>query len=158
MFSATVARANRPPGARQPMNEQTWHQGPISGCTARPYSGSGCGLARRSRSGVAGIVTGGREGFTAGGRHGGITTDGSTTTSPSADRPKLTRPAPGIDPDEFYRQVAAAYREYALQSRSPAKQIAAEDGPDVPVTTAHRWVREARRRGFLPPIRKGAVG
>jgi hypothetical protein len=76
----------------------------------------------------------------------------------SADRPRLTRPTPDIEPDEFYKQVAAAYREYALQSRSPAKQIAAEAGSDVPVTTAHRWIREARRRGFLPPIRKGAVG
>jgi hypothetical protein len=74
------------------------------------------------------------------------------------DRARLTRPARGMNPDDFYKQVAAAYREYALQSRSPAMQIAAEAGADVPVTTAHRWIREARRRGFLPPIRKGAVG
>jgi len=28
----------------------------------------------------------------------------------------------------------------------------------VPVTTAHRWVKEARRRGFLPPGQKGRRG
>jgi len=28
----------------------------------------------------------------------------------------------------------------------------------VPVSTVHRWVKEARRRGFLPPGRPGRSG
>jgi hypothetical protein len=72
-----------------------------------------------------------------------------------ASRPRLTRPE-GADPDEFYPRVAAAYSQYAPETRAPAKEIAAEAG--VPVTTAHRWIREARRRGFLPPAMKGKAG
>lgn len=70
-------------------------------------------------------------------------------------RPPLTRPD-SITPEQFYPRVAAAYSEYAPQTRAPAKEIAAE--AKVPITTAHRWIREARRRGFLPPARKGKVG
>jgi hypothetical protein len=72
-----------------------------------------------------------------------------------SDRPRLTRPD-GAAPEEFYPRVAAAYAEYAPQTRAPAKEIATE--ADVPVTTAHRWIREARRRGFLSPARKGKAG
>lgn len=67
----------------------------------------------------------------------------------------LRRPD-GSDPETFYRAVAAAYGDYAYESRAPARALAAE--ADVPVTTVHRWVREARRRGFLPPGRKGRAG
>lgn len=70
------------------------------------------------------------------------------------ERPRLTRP--GGDPEEFYPLVARAYFEYAPKTRAPAKEIATEAG--VPVTTVHRWIREARRRGFLPPARKGKAG
>src|SRR5262249_2826873 len=68
-------------------------------------------------------------------------------------REKLARPD-GRNPEGFYAQVAQAYWEYATRTRSPAVEIARE--AEVPVTTAHRWVREARRRGFLPPGRRGA--
>ena len=71
-----------------------------------------------------------------------------------ARRP-LGRPD-GTDPDEFYRLVSRAYGEYATETNAPAKAIAEEAG--VPVTTVHRWIREARRRGFLPPARKGRAG
>jgi hypothetical protein len=70
-------------------------------------------------------------------------------------RDRLTRPD-GTDPERFYRLVAEAYREYAEETRAVAHRIAEE--ADVPVTTAHRWIREARARGFLPPGRKGRVG
>lgn len=70
-------------------------------------------------------------------------------------RPRLTRPD-GAAPEEFYPRVARAYFEYAPRTRAPAKEIA--DEASVPVTTAHRWIREARRRGFLPPARKGKAG
>lgn len=80
---------------------------------------------------------------------------GRTKRTERLPRPRLTRPA-GADPEEFYPLVARAYLEYATQTRAPAKEIAAEAG--VPITTVHRWIREARRRGFLPPARKGKAG
>ncbi|MEV6928751.1 hypothetical protein AB0M46_30260 [Dactylosporangium sp. NPDC051485] len=59
-------------------------------------------------------------------------------------------------PDVFYRQVADVYLTYAQASHRPACDLADEHG--VPVSTAHRWVKEARRRGFLPPGRPGKSG
>ena len=79
----------------------------------------------------------------------------SGTRKERRDRPRLTRPG-GATPDEFYPLVARAYFEYSPRTRAPAREIANEAG--VPVTTAHRWIREARRRGFLPPARKGKAG
>lgn len=70
-------------------------------------------------------------------------------------RPRLRRPD-GTDPDGFSALVGAAYREYAPQSRSPAIKIAEEAG--VPVGTVRSWIREARRRGKLPPGQKGKAG
>lgn len=72
----------------------------------------------------------------------------SRRKTPRANRPDGT--------DGFYRLVATTYNEYAEETRAPGREIA--DEFDVPITTAHRWVREARRRGFLPPGRKGAAG
>ncbi|WP_089310347.1 hypothetical protein [Actinomadura mexicana] len=66
------------------------------------------------------------------------------------ERPRLQRPD-GSDPDAFYALVAEAYRE-ALDESAPAQVLAEEAG--VPVPTVHRWVREARRRGVLPPAKK----
>jgi hypothetical protein len=59
-------------------------------------------------------------------------------------------------PDVFYREVADVYLTYAQASPRPACDLADEHG--VPVSTAHRWVKEARRRGFLPPGRPGKSG
>lgn len=67
----------------------------------------------------------------------------------------LSRPD-GRDPDEFYSEVATAYRQYAEASKSPAAAMAQE--AEVPVKTVHRWISEARRRGHLPPGRRGRVG
>jgi len=73
---------------------------------------------------------------------------------PSAREP-LTRPD-GSDPDGFYRRVAEAYNDVILGTSAPAPVLAAEAG--VPTATVHRWIFEARRRGFLPPARKGRAG
>ena len=70
-------------------------------------------------------------------------------------RAKLTRPD-GSDPDGFAERVAAAYREYVMETRSPALKIAKEAG--VPVGTARGWIKEARRRGKLPQGHKGRAG
>jgi hypothetical protein len=56
----------------------------------------------------------------------------------------------------FYRDVARAYLDLAQSSTRPATELATTHA--VPVTTAHRWIKEARRRGFLPPGRPGKAG
>jgi hypothetical protein len=56
----------------------------------------------------------------------------------------------------FYKRVADVYRELVGWTNRPAVELAEANG--VPVTTAHRWVKEARRRGFLPPGQKGRRG
>lgn len=58
--------------------------------------------------------------------------------------------------DDFYRRVAALYRDLSALTRAPAVAIA--EGADVPVTTARRWIKEARARGFLPAGRAGKAG
>lgn len=70
-------------------------------------------------------------------------------------RPRLTRPD-GKDPESFYGVVAQAYRDALATTSAPAVALANEAG--VPVATARGWIREARRRGFLPPARKGRAG
>jgi hypothetical protein len=74
-----------------------------------------------------------------------------------ARRPRqpLNRPD-GSDPDAFYEQVAEAYRDVIQTTPKVAKVLADEAG--VPVGTVHRWVMEARRRGFLPAARQGRAG
>ena len=59
-------------------------------------------------------------------------------------------------PDAFYRRVAHAYLGLAVRTNRPAATIAAVNG--VPVSSVHGWVKEARRRGFLPPGQKGRRG
>ena len=59
-------------------------------------------------------------------------------------------------PDVFYQQVADVYLDLAQASHRPASDLAERHG--VPVSTAHRWVKEARRRGFLPPGHPGKAG
>jgi len=70
-------------------------------------------------------------------------------------RAPLVRPD-GSNPDRFYRQVAEAYRDVAPTTSKVAKVLAKE--AQVPVGTVHRWVLEARRRGFLAPARQGRAG
>jgi hypothetical protein len=65
-------------------------------------------------------------------------------------------PPPRAKPDVFYKRVADVYRELVGWTNRPAVELAEANG--VPVTTAHRWVKEARRRGFLPPGQKGRRG
>jgi hypothetical protein len=58
--------------------------------------------------------------------------------------------------DDFYRDVAKKYSAAARAYRRPAVQIAEANG--VPTATVHRWVKEARRRGFLGVARPGKAG
>ena len=59
-------------------------------------------------------------------------------------------------PDAFYVAVAAVYRQLAATSPRPVADLARDNA--VPVTTAQRWVKEARRRGMLGPGRPGKAG
>lgn len=72
-----------------------------------------------------------------------------------AEREPLARPD-GSDPAEFSRRVARAYSDAVVKTSKPAKFLA--DEANVPVGTVHRWIREARQRGFLPPARRGKAG
>lgn len=65
-------------------------------------------------------------------------------------------PTSGRYGPDFYRGIAAAYVAVVSNgSRRPAAAIAFAH--QVPLTTAHRWVREARWRGFLPRASPGRV-
>lgn len=66
---------------------------------------------------------------------------------------KLAVPERRPYPDDFYRAVADRYWRLVIAEENPAPRIAAANG--VPVTTVHRWVRETRKRGFLPPAQPG---
>ena len=59
-------------------------------------------------------------------------------------------------PDEFYEVIARAYRVLAADSSRPIVELA--EANEVPLTTAQRWVKEARRRELLPPGRRGKSG
>jgi hypothetical protein len=83
---------------------------------------------------------------------------GRTTVdgTPLAERFNLVKPSDGRLSDEFLRNVAGVYLATVEAKRAPAPAIAAMAG--VPVRTVHRWVTEARRRGYLPPATKGRAG
>jgi hypothetical protein len=71
--------------------------------------------------------------------------------------PKLPPvPAKGPKGDDFYRFVGEVYGKAAVVSTRPAAELA--KAWEVPVTTVHRWVREARRRGHLRPAEPGRRG
>lgn len=92
------------------------------------------------------------------------TPDGWETTDPARATRRPSRRAADRGgesvlrgrPDLFYRDVATAYLDLAQASSRPAVDLACAHG--VPQTTAHRWIKEARRRGFLPPGRPGKAG
>ena len=58
--------------------------------------------------------------------------------------------------DEFYARVAEVYKELVKARSDPGVVVA--DANAVPVTTAHYWFREARKRELLPPGRRGRAG
>lgn len=54
---------------------------------------------------------------------------------------------------DFYARVAEFYRMRTTLTGQPTSDLAT--AADVPKSTASRWVREARSRGFLPQTSKG---
>ena len=67
----------------------------------------------------------------------------------------LTPPASGKYPDKFYEYIAAIYADLVEEGRPPVKTLS-EANPDIPMTTINRWIAVSRRRGFLPPSRRGS--
>jgi hypothetical protein len=61
-----------------------------------------------------------------------------------------------VKDDSFYQRIAEIYGQVAVASKRPAKDLA--ETWKVPITTVHRWVREARRRGHLLPAEQGRRG
>lgn len=72
-------------------------------------------------------------------------------------RMRLKRPSGRKLEDEFFGEVAFAYRDAVRRGRDPAKTIAAD--AKTPISTVNRWISEARKpeRGFLPPTQRGRV-
>ena len=70
-------------------------------------------------------------------------------------RYRLERPASRRLGDDFYRQVAEAYTDAIAFGLNPRKTLATDS--DTPADTVARWIRQSRRRGFLPPAEPGKV-
>lgn len=79
-------------------------------------------------------------------------TEGTATWAPKLP----PAPAKGPKGDDFYRFIGEVYGKAATVSTRPAAELAKLW--EVPVTTVHRWIREARRRGYLPPAEPGRRG
>jgi hypothetical protein len=58
--------------------------------------------------------------------------------------------------DEFYAEVAAVYASLVSRTHQPVAVIAETN--NVARVTAHRWIKQARDRGLLPPGRPGKAG
>ena len=69
---------------------------------------------------------------------------------------RLKKPDKAPYGDDFYRSVAQIYSQLAASASNPGGLLADANG--VNVTAAHRWIRVARERGFLPPGHKGKRG
>jgi hypothetical protein len=73
----------------------------------------------------------------------------------SAPRKKLRRPAERRLDDDFFQQVAFAYRQAVERGLNPNKTIA--DDASVPYSTAARWVAQAREKHYLGERGQGKV-
>lgn len=62
---------------------------------------------------------------------------------------------PNETPAEHYKRVADFYLLAASSSGKPLVRIS--EAADVPKSTAARWVREARKLGYLPATTRGKV-
>jgi len=68
---------------------------------------------------------------------------------------RLERPRGRALPDDFYGEVADAYRAATARGLRPRTAIA--QAANVSTDVAGRWVREARKRELLPPTSPGRV-
>ena len=73
----------------------------------------------------------------------------------AAKRPRLKRPAARRLDDDFYKQVADAYRGAVAHGLQPAKTLA-EDS-ETPQGTVNRWIATAREKHLLADAEPGKV-
>jgi hypothetical protein len=81
--------------------------------------------------------------------------DRGTTRQISQADCRIVKPSERPYPVEFYEHVAAVYRALVSSGRNPARAIA--DASSEPITTVHRWIREARKKGGLGPAPDAGV-
>jgi hypothetical protein len=67
----------------------------------------------------------------------------------------LERPKGRALPDEFFAKVAETYRAATIRGWPPRTAVAEAAG--VSTDVAGRWVREARKRKYLPATEQGKV-
>jgi hypothetical protein len=67
----------------------------------------------------------------------------------------IERPAGKNLSDDFYKSVSDAYRAALANGLNPRTSIA--ESADVSNEVAGRWVRQARKRGYLPETEPGKV-
>lgn len=84
---------------------------------------------------------------------GALTFAGALSANLISQVQPLTSPPQRGYGDEFYERVAARYQAALTQRERPVAAIAAEAG--VPRSTAARWAKEARKRGFLGGTSQG---
>ena len=80
----------------------------------------------------------------------------STSEEWAAGSALISTPETDAYPEEFYKLVAQKYSALSLSTRGPAKFIA--EANNIPVSTVYRWIRKARKLGFLAPGEKGKTG
>jgi hypothetical protein len=81
---------------------------------------------------------------------------GSFTSWVQAEPPlTLERPKGRALPDEFFAKVAETYRAATIRGWPPRTAVAEAAG--VSTDVAGRWVREARKRQYLPATKQGKV-
>jgi len=68
---------------------------------------------------------------------------------------RLQRPKGRALPDEFFAKVAETYRAATIRGWPPRTAVAEAAG--VSTDVAGRWVREARKREYLPATEQGKV-
>jgi hypothetical protein len=82
--------------------------------------------------------------------------EGFLSKPPSPSMRRLRIPPGRPKPDEFYVRVARLYGDLSPHHKQPAHLIA--EANDVPITTVHGWLKEARRRGLMSPGRRSSEG
>jgi hypothetical protein len=68
---------------------------------------------------------------------------------------RLKKPTTRRLDDDFYRDVAWAYREAAARGENPGKTLARDS--ETPQGTVNRWIAKARELNYLPPGEPGRV-
>jgi hypothetical protein len=71
--------------------------------------------------------------------------------------PQTRRPGRRGHPDSFYKEIAETYDRLLSEGvKNPTQQIATTRF--VSRSTAAGWINQARRRGYLPPAKRGRPG